>query len=601
MSGRSQAANLTGMLSQLASDVGEMGKAYDWTHNAIRTLSMPELDENDPKSLAVYAEWARRNGREDVAAHYSKLAADLAKENAKMAYAKGVAQNKERMRGLLSNVDTLEATPIGNNELYGTGGQLPVQAQINNAKSEIDTAVSQGNALGESSRYGTGVEGSTSLREVNAERTQALKDAIALRMSGVQLSVEEQKLNEPVFKRLYSSEATRLQGEIGSLIRTPSRTEEQEQALAEKVKELDDLSAEYSHLDGINIGAGTKFRNEAVDQYNQEVTTNLNQRAAANGLENEQAIRSGYEMADRLAGQNIYDVSADQLSSLDGRTSKALTDRLAEHKTRHEELLTAQAEGTVSAEDLAYAETFDTPEFKAAVAAYKKPGDQHVLSRKPAAVRLKKLVNAKRAEQSTAQEKQVRETAINSWGDLVTKADVTQVFGQDLADIFQNTESREKVVAKLDQALVALGRTNFRDAEEFVEFATVAASNAGLMPQDSDQTKATTTDLIEKYKRLDQLEDALVSSVMDKYESGGSNLPQEARLKNAQTYSNKAVSALRQFERRSRSDQLWLLNNESVIANTLKASGIYDVVKSTLEGQEEPFTINQLRVVNDGE
>ena len=67
MSGRAQAANLTGMLSQLASDVGEMGKAYDWTHNAVRTLSMPEVDENDVQSLEVYAEWARRNGKDDVA------------------------------------------------------------------------------------------------------------------------------------------------------------------------------------------------------------------------------------------------------------------------------------------------------------------------------------------------------------------------------------------------------------------------------------------------------------------------------------------------------------------------------------------------------
>jgi len=86
MSGRAQAANLTGMLSQIASDVGEMGKAYDWTHQTIRDLSAPKLDTDDPKSLVAYSEWARRNGNHEDAQKYAQMATDLGVQQQKQAW-----------------------------------------------------------------------------------------------------------------------------------------------------------------------------------------------------------------------------------------------------------------------------------------------------------------------------------------------------------------------------------------------------------------------------------------------------------------------------------------------------------------------------------
>lgn len=602
MAGRAQAANLTGMLSQLASDVGEMGKAYDWTHNAVRTLSMPEVDENDPKSLEVYAEWARRNGKDDVAYAYSKRAADLAVEQQKRAYTKSVAQGKEAIRGLLSSKDALEAKPRGNNELYGEGGQLPIQAQINNVPGQIQAQVDKLNDLGDSSRYGTGVEGSTALREVNAERMQALKDAIALRKAGFELTEAEMKALEPAERRVYANESSKFQETITRLARTRNKTPEQEQELANAVSGYNALTTEYAHLSGVNAGAGTAYLDSAVDQFNQEVSASLSQISAQQGVENENSLRNGYAMADNLAGQGVYEVSEAQLAQLDPRTSKALNERLAEHKQRHDELLVAQNEGTVTPEDLAFAKSIDSDEARALVRAYERPEDQNLVSRKPAASALKKYINARRAQESSLLEGLTRETDINMLVKVVREnADITQVFGDDLADIFGDDEKREATVANIKTMMEAHGRTRFRSIPEFVEYATVAAKNAGFQVEDSDLTMATTADLAERAVTLEQLETSMIESVMSQYQSGGSNLPQAEQMKNAKASTQKAVDALMRFERMTRSDQLWNLNNPTPINNILKASGIHDEVKRTLEGQDERFTIQQLRVINDGE
>ena len=80
MAGTNQAANLSGMLSQLAADVGKRGDAYAWTGQNIRDYSAPELDTNDPASMMKYADWAQRNGQQQLAIQMKAKAAARGRE-----------------------------------------------------------------------------------------------------------------------------------------------------------------------------------------------------------------------------------------------------------------------------------------------------------------------------------------------------------------------------------------------------------------------------------------------------------------------------------------------------------------------------------------
>jgi hypothetical protein len=73
MAGRDQSARLQGLLSGIADSVGELGAGGDWTSDAIRNITRPEIDTTDSASLIRYADWARRNGLDDEAKQYMAL------------------------------------------------------------------------------------------------------------------------------------------------------------------------------------------------------------------------------------------------------------------------------------------------------------------------------------------------------------------------------------------------------------------------------------------------------------------------------------------------------------------------------------------------
>ena len=110
MAGRAQAANLTGMLGQIAETVGEMGKASDWTHENIRTLAAPEIKDGSFESLNAYADWAQRNGKQEVADKYRALALAQQQKSKKGAYAQGLSQRTEQIRNLNQGISALKST-----------------------------------------------------------------------------------------------------------------------------------------------------------------------------------------------------------------------------------------------------------------------------------------------------------------------------------------------------------------------------------------------------------------------------------------------------------------------------------------------------------
>ena len=80
MSGSNQSVNLQGMLGDIASTVGDMGKAYDFIPNAIREVARPEVDMNDPNAMKAYGMWLSRNGNEAAGAQMMQAAATRQKE-----------------------------------------------------------------------------------------------------------------------------------------------------------------------------------------------------------------------------------------------------------------------------------------------------------------------------------------------------------------------------------------------------------------------------------------------------------------------------------------------------------------------------------------
>jgi hypothetical protein len=105
MSGSAQAANLTGMLSQLANTVGGMGEAHNYLAQNIRDHAAPELDQNDPASMLKYAQWAQNNGQQDLAIKMQGAAAARTRQNKQtqgMAAIQGLRAQLEANRATLS-------------------------------------------------------------------------------------------------------------------------------------------------------------------------------------------------------------------------------------------------------------------------------------------------------------------------------------------------------------------------------------------------------------------------------------------------------------------------------------------------------------------
>ena len=105
MSGSAQAANLTGMLSQLANTVGGMGEAHNYLAQNIRDHAAPKLDQNDPASMLKYAQWAQNNGQQDLAIKMQGAAAARTRQDKQtqgMAAIQGLRAQLEANRATLS-------------------------------------------------------------------------------------------------------------------------------------------------------------------------------------------------------------------------------------------------------------------------------------------------------------------------------------------------------------------------------------------------------------------------------------------------------------------------------------------------------------------
>lgn len=80
MAGQSQAANLTGMLSQIGATIGSMGSAGDGLLSPIKQSFRPDLDPNDPESLRKAAAYQTGVGETEAGRLYAAQAQELAEK-----------------------------------------------------------------------------------------------------------------------------------------------------------------------------------------------------------------------------------------------------------------------------------------------------------------------------------------------------------------------------------------------------------------------------------------------------------------------------------------------------------------------------------------
>jgi len=126
MAGSAQAANLTGMLNNIAETVGEMGKASDWTHQNIRDYSAPKLDQNDPDSMLKYAKYLQANGQQEAAIAMQGRAAEATQRKNQQ---KGLESLSNLRSTLVTNYDEWMKTPQGKQKIQAVQGAM---AQVAN-------------------------------------------------------------------------------------------------------------------------------------------------------------------------------------------------------------------------------------------------------------------------------------------------------------------------------------------------------------------------------------------------------------------------------------------------------------------------------------
>lgn len=161
---RSQAANLSGLLSDIGGTLGKMGEPGQQYVDTFRRLQAPELDVNDVDSLNAMANWADRNNRPEEATRYMALSSKL-----------GEVQGKKDWSNVLgvgtNNLRTLQGQ-IGQARIGVANGAVD-QATLDQLMSRRDALITGLNAKGLSHRYGTATAGSDAAIKVLADISAA--------------------------------------------------------------------------------------------------------------------------------------------------------------------------------------------------------------------------------------------------------------------------------------------------------------------------------------------------------------------------------------------------------------------------------------------
>jgi hypothetical protein len=144
---RSQAANLSGLLSDIGGTLGKMGEPGQQYVDTFRRLQAPDVDMNDADSLLNYANYARRNGYDEEAKQYMVLGAQQQKVEGKKSYTDQLAVGSEKLRKLHAQRNVVVSNPQADPSALAA-----IDAQITTIENTL-------NESGASNIYGTATDG----------------------------------------------------------------------------------------------------------------------------------------------------------------------------------------------------------------------------------------------------------------------------------------------------------------------------------------------------------------------------------------------------------------------------------------------------------
>ena len=200
---RSQAANLSGLLSDIGGTLGKMGEPGQQYVDTFRRQMAPDVDMNNSDSLLNYAEYARRNGYDDEAKQYMALGYQRKAVEQEKLYKTQVASGTEKLRGFNESVGTLESALSQAKAADPTGIEAAnTELALNRVKDARRQHVISMNENGKASDFGVGNEGGTASRALVAETVAAEKAALQRDKTILELSKMRTELEDTLSNRL---------------------------------------------------------------------------------------------------------------------------------------------------------------------------------------------------------------------------------------------------------------------------------------------------------------------------------------------------------------------------------------------------------------
>ena len=526
MAGRAQAANLTGMLGQIAETVGEMGKASDWTHENIRTLAAPDIKDGSFESLSEYADWAQRNGKQEVADRYRALALAQQQKNKKGAYAQQVAQTQEKIRQIDGGIAALEATVSPTNPLGGP--RKPMQPAPNGGFRRPPGAPQQAPAMGNGQREqiiaqrlqemkaqraqmisglntlgadnvnfgGTGVEGSQFNRALATERTEAERAAVKAQQGVVNLAGStidlNERLEEPAFKQqqtlyrnAYDEQFARTE-ELKDLAKNGNATVI---TLAQEAEaKLDAIESEWQKwgdgqtLTGDYTAAtyAEKAEKDFIAERRAQVTERINQDTAAKT----EAAKAGVNIYDAAVKAGRTEYTNEDLVGQHPESIRIAQNLMTERRASGERVKAAGQAGSVTDAILNTAKQYAAvrPEIALALKNYEEATSPDTAmtdtQKNGAAANLQSLVEGYINGTAAAVEAQLKNVSIDNWYNTF-KEEASWWNGTDISDGITD-ENRAQFNQGVRDAMLVDGKMEIETADEFAYYARLSRTAMGL-------------------------------------------------------------------------------------------------------------------------
>lgn len=229
MAGRSQASNLSGMLTSIGDTIGEMGGPGRQYVDTFRRTMAPDVDLNSSDSLLSYADWAKRNGYDDEAEKYLALGYKRKAVEGEKNYKTRIATDTEKLRAFNTSVGKLEQAV--------SNGDVGAEVALEKVKDARRQHISAMNDFGAANDYGTGNEGGLAQRAYVAEVVAAEKAALEREKTVTELATAQLELQDAV-----------MQAQPIDLASIPPNLQEQYASLRDRALESDAPEAAMRNL-----------------------------------------------------------------------------------------------------------------------------------------------------------------------------------------------------------------------------------------------------------------------------------------------------------------------------------------------------------------